>query len=119
VTAAAVAATDEELESEASENSNFTCTFEVLVINDVWFAAAAATDIEEHEDVAVDSDVVVDTVASPPPPAASLIDIKAKLSLFIVRSLGLFWELVGVSHEFESEWAPPALLLETCFLASL
>ena len=34
----------------------------------------------------------------------------------MVMSLGLFWELVGVSHEFESERSP-ALLLETCFMS--
>merc|ERR1711978_122273 len=43
-------------------------------------------------------------------------EVPSPLLAFIVMSLGLFWELVGVSHELESERSP-APLLDTCFMS--
>ena len=72
-----------------SGNSSLTCTLEV--------------DDDEEEDI---EDVEEGA-------AAGAVREVGEVSLApMVMSLGLFWELVGVSHEFESERSP-ALLLDT------
>ena len=90
-----------EEEDEESGNSSLTCTLEV--------------DEEEcEEETEEDPEEIEETAAAGAVRAVG--EAPSPLLAFIVMSLGLFWELVGVSHELESERSP-ALLLDTCFMS--